>query len=1511
MAGDQISLIWADAVSQYYKTTGINLHDARSPKPRSAEDLLEQVDRQQATFAEFRNKRAKIFKVLSGTLTPVELLGNLAAGGASMAFPPSSLVFGAVTYLIDVRISLHPASPALAYWAQLTLGNGPKAAHGVSAAYDAIIALFSTMKEFTCRLSVHLQQEISPELQKIVTEIFVALMSICAMSTKYIKEGRVLKYLKVFSLGRDSAVQGALARLQTLTENEEKMVGALTLSQASKTGKVVDNVHLTVVDMNASLKDMSASWKDMHEQLSSLVSAGKEAGHEGEKRTDADMLQKLKRDLCPDRSVQDDLDAASNSRVSGTGEWVTTEPLFQAWLQRSKALLWVSGGPGAGKSYLSASIVRLLQGLYPQGAKNMSRVSIAYFFCRDFNPDRRSFDKILRTLAYQIAENDPLYLRHAIRVCEDLDDLRTLPGIWRRLFLDFFNAEGSKSSVYIIVDGLDEAYQKDREEFLQLLRAAELNQEGDGAPAMQTLLVGRLDLNKNIEEIMERQVPMIEVSARKNSEDIDNYIASSIKKSVTLRKVSEALRQEIITKLREGADGMFLWVNLMITEIATKRRPDSIRQALNQMPKGLSAMIFHVLERLSSTLEPEAIEDLNKLLSWVTCAARPLTLGELDLAVTLQSVSQDGFINLEDDLRNQYASLFTMVREDGKTTEDLQTGARRDEVAFADEMFNDGQGPTEAGATSVQDGAEEKAEDDEITSDPDTTIVRLGHASLGDYLRREQDQHGVAVGINVNRSELAIAKTCMALLCDGPMFMKSRSSSLAAYAASFWQHHLRRVDLSKVTAEDKQEVVRLLLKLFREPESVKRWVVPGPIHDTWLYENEATDCVQRWLSDEAVLDLLDPEVRAWSPATGTRFTEELFKPVAMVLARQWLQGGGYSLMCYTFIDAYLRKIEGLLDKTQLQSASSSAKPVDVDRIITVAQWAQLEKDAMWYAKVGVVLRLTGNINSAIEFGTKAIEKDDKLAVAYTDLARSYDLGLRHETSIQYALKSQELSTAEEDRDRYIMNAYEIARRYQVLGRVDAAVAYLGGEMKERRLDVQCSKLQIRLLLESGKYAEAFALLRQLEAEELAGEGGYSTLVQCFHDDEDDNGVDMSDYVTHQSLRRAAQTVHETAYLNHCYELAILAAKQKGEVGLWARMRTCHGQFLWELNLDLPRAIRIWEQIVHHAAVANKHDTALAKARRLASEELSMVEFSQALAAHRAGTDCAPFVAAMERLAAEPGATTTTRAYPSPALDDPYGSDNAALVLAAFYRIQGRPEEARARLRSKVIRALDILTDDDEENDADGFAQLSHTLYRFGDDVNAAAAWHLCCMAVAAVFGRRQHVAAGTTTTTTTDEGGADAEKTSDDAHLATIAHLHLSDAAARDHNDPDPPSSAPDRAPAPAPVEAIEYGKAEWEQLVRFSAFGTCDGPCGIKLGPDSGNHWCRYCADYAFCDACFRRLQTGQIPYRLCDGGHDFFTRTWPRRRLPPGMVCVGDDQVRPMAEWLADLRTAWTVAG
>jgi hypothetical protein len=122
--GSQFSVIWATAKRQYKAATGEDLDDPKFPHPSSTDDLLTSLSRQNDEFKHFRDKKAILYTVLNDACKPIELVGNLAAGGASMVFPPSTLCFGAIMYLID-------------------------AAHGVSASYDAIADLLVTLKAST------------------------------------------------------------------------------------------------------------------------------------------------------------------------------------------------------------------------------------------------------------------------------------------------------------------------------------------------------------------------------------------------------------------------------------------------------------------------------------------------------------------------------------------------------------------------------------------------------------------------------------------------------------------------------------------------------------------------------------------------------------------------------------------------------------------------------------------------------------------------------------------------------------------------------------------------------------------------------------------------------------------------------------------------------------------------------------------------------------------------------------------------------------------------------------------------------------------------------------------------------------------------------------------------------------------------------------------------------------------------------------------------------------------
>lgn len=72
-----------------------------SCRASSVDDLTREVDAQNQKFSEFREKRHIIFESLSIAMKPIEMVSNLAPGGASIAFPLSSLVFGVVSYLIS------------------------------------------------------------------------------------------------------------------------------------------------------------------------------------------------------------------------------------------------------------------------------------------------------------------------------------------------------------------------------------------------------------------------------------------------------------------------------------------------------------------------------------------------------------------------------------------------------------------------------------------------------------------------------------------------------------------------------------------------------------------------------------------------------------------------------------------------------------------------------------------------------------------------------------------------------------------------------------------------------------------------------------------------------------------------------------------------------------------------------------------------------------------------------------------------------------------------------------------------------------------------------------------------------------------------------------------------------------------------------------------------------------------------------------------------------------------
>ena len=69
-----------------------------------------------------------------------------------------------------------------------------QAAKGVSSSYDALLELFECLGSFLKRVEVYTTVPPTPIMMEVVVRIMVELLSVLALASKQIKQGRLSKY---------------------------------------------------------------------------------------------------------------------------------------------------------------------------------------------------------------------------------------------------------------------------------------------------------------------------------------------------------------------------------------------------------------------------------------------------------------------------------------------------------------------------------------------------------------------------------------------------------------------------------------------------------------------------------------------------------------------------------------------------------------------------------------------------------------------------------------------------------------------------------------------------------------------------------------------------------------------------------------------------------------------------------------------------------------------------------------------------------------------------------------------------------------------------------------------------------------------------------------------------------------------------------------------------------------------------------------------------------------------
>ncbi|KFZ05421.1 hypothetical protein V501_08354 [Pseudogymnoascus sp. VKM F-4519 (FW-2642)] len=882
---DKLSSLWHSACSDYAKETGINITDDQFPKIHGPEDLSRQLESEEDNFEDFRMKRRPLLHAMQMILAPFEAWGDLIANIASAAFPPASSIMGAMLLLV-------------------------RGARKVSEAFDGITDLFRKLGNFALRLDCYKGVPLSEGMKAIIVNVLVNFLRVCGASQKCLSRGslrtRLSKWAKNIIV-EDTTIISLLSELEELTSQEHLMVSA-------------QGLNLT------------------HQALRNTEELLQRDG----RKSDREKLERVKASLNPVSASGQVLSSINENRIPGSGSWI--EDRIRTWWQGSQPLLWLHGGPGVGKSHLASKIITDLS---RTESPTITPPMVASFFCKNNDVDLRSVNKALRTLAWQIATQRPSFATHAeeFSLKEDPENSYI---VWRKLLVEYFATDPLDITACFVIDGIDEVEPEQQEILFSLLERTFEDDDVTRRPPLRVVLLSRDSVRPMIDEHSLSWIPEIEVGNEQNKDDLHHYVSQKLQKTLLFRG-SPDFQDEIINEISREAEGLWEWANLVIKSVLRCRTKEQIRKAVKAMPRGISAMLRQELQRLSRELSisdmsdddegsagettAAQIEQLNILLSFVTLAVKPLTVWQLD--IMLEIILKEEVLNLEDDIRTIYSSLFSTRPNENKDTRD------------------------------------------------NSDVVTLRHGSFYEYFKASEN--GGPINVNTHQSEARFVYVCLLAVkeYDSPTLDRS-IQDIWHYATDFLPSHLMCADFQE-PGKLRGEISDLLADLFTHEENMM-WIIKkrsrrfadeyssSPSakisklgrywmdNDTRSAANKKSQLVLDWLLPETLQMFLKHARSSDSASDAGPFTV-LFSHMAVFWSRLWLdpehinEDDGspevlpYMLITYNTLatgDAALDADVSMLNESSYDSS---------EIVLRIAELQDIQKTPMWHARVAQALSL--------------------------------------------------------------------------------------------------------------------------------------------------------------------------------------------------------------------------------------------------------------------------------------------------------------------------------------------------------------------------------------------------------------------------------------------------------------------------------------------------------------------------------------------------------------------------
>ena len=1468
---------WNEALIYYRQVTDMSLESSAFSKPLTLADLVTSVNEQQKQYTAFRglsdeplpvqkkklrlwgsrqeeeqgrskhdeattgssketqndpaadsqtsgspSVKRNLIDMIKATYGPVELVGKMTVDTFGQAYPGVAYAFGSVFFLI-------------------------KTARGVSELYDSIQEFFSLIKPFLDRLAVYSQGELSSELEDIITDVLIAIIRINGIAASIISHNRATQFFRVV-IGKDERIKREIAAMRELFDNESRMVNAILLREfQAKLAKPAP------VQQQASdpQRDIAARLATCKANLRPVTTKG---------------------------APENVLRSTETRQAEDTGAWVLSDHVFKAWLERKSAVLWMSGGPGVGKTFLACHIIRHLLRSVCRSDHQSSSTSVMYFFCNKDVRELHSVDSMLRTMAYQMCVANPLYVDH-VESCSPHSTELDSDILWIKLFEDYFRAppelpdytSSEADLAYIVLDGLDEMDLKERRAFLKALnRYLKAKRKGATEMHMQFLLLGRPELTPEIESNFRNSLLNISITSQKNSPDIEKHVTESIDDGrLPDIDMSDSQMDSLIQMITQRANGMFLWADLMIEEMSMQDDFHAMQRALERAPSEMNGKILNTLEQMGQTLDEEQIADLNEMLKWATCAQRRLTVAELRLILNARQYNQarsgaiqedyvDEMVQFEASLRKRYASWFTLIRDDGLSTEDLKdvlTQRHDFESMPGKDSKRMSARHKDRAISSRQAGTKPR-----MMSSPSTEVV-IAHSSIKDYFLNEPKT--TKVGVDVDEAHASIALFLLEMICD---IGRSRGT-LFPYACNQWQIHLELARFEHVANAKQARIGSLMVKLFHDPTISRRWIAQvQPFWGTWTLHENNQRRVQKWLAEPAFTEDLTESERAWAQEVHDSIGQLVRLPYE-ICAAEWLKKFDWMApACFENVAAYMEMTSSLADGLEWPLLPVARHQNHAAHVRKVAQWTGFERDTVWHSRLGFCLRQLSHTEDAILEHEMALEEDPACLPSRAGLAYCFEDMGDLATAVKHM--NEVLDRIEDESTGYPIPSMTAELYYNSMGEwqakldnQDAAIAAWEKLREQTRPSALAHTNLFNALYAQGKYTELIKLLEDLSSDSMPGQK-HSTLTQlCLQ--WYTAGEGQLPYCP--GIEHAAFQLGKIDIIRDMYVSAIEATECMGDMTWGLLLKIDLAQLLYRCYRADEEAMRMWKSIAN--AQHGEPGTFLHLPRTIASQRLQEVYVHQAATSQ----DLAHLTRLVEQFEdlIDLGKPESERSVHRN-LDEDDPVDFAKLRLGALYTMQSRREDAMEALQGNLELGLDLIK---QRRSLEGFECLLRVFICYRDDTHALAAFSRLSSDASASYELEICLK---------DENSTDAEPLS----------MEASDASEVANNDgsPNEDTTAQDKF-------ALKLAR-------------VCDG-CGFEASKPNGFYHCRVCTDTDWCRDCMLKLENGELhmfPPRRCDRQHQFLQVPDWEDKLEKENIRVGAEQW-PLKRWIEHVKKEWSL--